>query len=374
MGKHKHKRREEYPQDLNNNGYMGSYNNTQMNMNPQNGAMGMQMGNGGMNQGQMNQGQMNQGQMNQGQMSMNNPNAQMGMNNMNQMNNMNNMNQMNNMNPMNMGNNQGQMNMMNNPLGALLGGGGLNGIMQLLSTLGLGDLGQGFGGGGLSSSGIPGLGQGSGGDILSMLTGQGGGGDILSSMLTGQGGGGDILSMLTGQGGGDLIGMLGNLFGGQQQKPTTADSSYAPRGKEKPSVEEILAQIKPEDIDELQRVLSQMQSNKEEKKKDDSVEDILANLDFNAILNNINSSNIDFSNVDVGNLDIDEIMKEDEFKEEIQEVEEAEIVEENILEKEKALTEEEYIKLINILLKLIDANKIRLLKKIVDEYNKAAEK
>ncbi len=109
------------------------------------------------------------------------------------------------------------------------------------------------------------------------------------------------------------------------------------------------------------------------KKKDkESVDEILANLDFNAILNNMNNlefSRIDFSNVDLNNLDINDIIKSDEFSEEnITTVDEADIIEENIFRDEKGLTEEEYNKIINILIRLIDPNKIKLLQKIF-QYN-----
>jgi uncharacterized protein YjbI with pentapeptide repeats len=112
------------------------------------------------------------------------------------------------------------------------------------------------------------------------------------------------------------------------------------------------------------------------KKAEESVDEILANLDFNAILNNMNNmefSGVDFSNVDLNNLDINDIIKSDEFSEEnITTVDEADIIEENIFRDEKGLTQEDYNKLVNILIRLIDPNKIKLLQKILDEYNNVA--
>ena len=344
MGKHKHRRRElseGYPEQMINN-YPGGFTGQPMNGNPQqNMGQGMPMNNGNMN--------MNNNMM---------PN-QMGQNQYGNM----------GMNGGGMPQNQMNMGMMNNPLGALMGGNGnINGIVQLLSMLGLGN------GGELGQSG------GGVGDILGMLGGQQGGGDILSMLGGGQqGGGGDILSMLGGkQGGGDILGMLSNVLGmGGQQSPPSYGTTETEQAKNFSSVEEILAQIRPEDISELQRVLNNMQSEKQEdKKKDDSVEEILANLNFNAILENMNNSNVDFSNIDVNNIDIDELMQEDipqEVDVDSSDQADADIVDENILDKEKGLTEEEYIKLINVLLKLIDSNKIRLLKKIVDDYGKTTK-
>lgn len=314
MGKHKHRQREmpdNYMQDQMNNNYTNGYNG-----NPMNPAM-----------------QMNNGQMNNGQMNMQQPvNPMMGNNMMN--------NQM--QSPMN--------NQMQNSMGNMMGG---NGLAQLLSILGLG--------GGQRPQGMP------GGDILSMLTGgQGQGTDILS-MLGGQGQGADILSMLGGNegGGGDLISSLGSLLGlgGQQPVQNTEE-------KKSISLEEFLAQISDEDLNELQRAVNNMQNEKEGKKKDDSVEEILANLNFNSILENINDSNLDFSNVDISNLDIEDIIKDDDGKEAKEEYEQENIVEGNIINNEKGLTEEEYIKLINLLIRLIDPNKIKLLKKVVEDYGK----
>lgn len=309
MGKHKHRRREReenYVQEQSNNGYVGGYNGN----NPINNNMAMNAMNMAANLGAM--GMNNPMGMNN-QMGMNNPMGMMGMNNQMGMN-----------NPMGMMNGS-------NPLASLLGGmggGNFNGILDLINSLGIG---------GESS----------------------------------------------GNNGGDLIGMISSLLGGSGASNSNNNINND-QSNNYSSIEQILSQIKPEDIEQLKVLLDNMTTNNEnqesmgetrevKKKAEESVEEILANLDFNAILNNMNNtefSRIDFSNIDLNNLDIDDIIKDDELSEEnITIVDEADIIEENIFRDEKGLTQEEYNKLINMLIRLIDPNKIKLLQKILDEYN-----
>ncbi|GEM_PF-379232 len=349
MGKHKHRRSERdsgYGQTQMNGGYNGAngMNIGQMGvpnqfmgngMNP-----GMNMNQQGMNQGMMNgQGMnlnMDQGMnMNQGM----NPNMNQGMNNMG-------MNQ--NMNPMsNMGN------MMSNPLAGLLGGlgGGLggmdiNGILQLLNGFGLG--------------------------IDPALAGIFGGGN------GGSGGNLDIMQMLSGLLGGGGFGNANNDASQGQNNGVGATGS----------VDDLLSQINPSQMNLIQSILQGvgMNNNPQQnaastnvERKDDSLEDILANLDFNSILSNMNSESsmgMDFSNVNnesLDDIDIDQVANGEDFDGNMGEVKDADIVEENILSKEKELTKDEYKKLINILIKLIDPNKIRLLQRVFDQYEKKVE-
>lgn len=348
MGKHKHRRSERdlgYGQPQMNGGYNGTngMNTGQMGMSNQfmgngmNPAMNMnQQGmNPGMNPGMMNGQGMNpnidQG-MNQGM----NPNINQGINSMG-------MNQ--NMNPM------GSMgNMMSNPIASLLGGLGgglggtdLNGIIQLLNGFGLG-----------IDPGLAGLfGGGSGGSL-------------------------DIMQMLSG-----LLG--GGGFGNTNNAVSQGQSSV---GKSPGSLDELLSQINPNQINLIQSILQGVgvNSNPQQstvetsgEKKDDSLEDILANLDFNSILNNLNSENsisMDFSNIDnesLDDIDINQVASGEEFDENMGEIKDADIVEENILNKERELTKDEYKKLINILIKLIDPNKIRLLQKVFNQFEKKTE-
>lgn len=309
MSRHKHRRRDEMDgfgsaQGIN-NGYMNQQGNPMMN----------QMGAQGVNpmQGQMNNPM--QGQMNNGMGGGMNPNMQQP-----------------NMNPM-MGGQQPNMGM-NNPMGNMFGGGGMNNIMQLLSSLGLADPSQ-----------MAGLSQ------------------ILGGNGVGAGNGGqapDIFSMIN-----SLLNM-GGVQGNQGQAQTVNNSEAASAS----TIEELLAKIKPEDIAELQRVLNNMQQNQEGQQQaqpqtppeEVKVDDILSNLDFNSILDNLNNSELDLSGTDVDNLDVSE--------ENIKTVNEEDIIEENVVKTERELTVDEYKKLVNVLVRLIDPNKIRLLQKIVDDYNK----
>ena len=360
MGKHKHRRRDrdsEYVQQPMNQGY----NNVNMGMNPgQMGGQNQYMQNG-MNQG------MNMNNLGQGM----NPNMDSGMNNMG----MNNMGMNQNMNPMNMMGN----NMMNNPLLGLLGslgglgggnpGGGpdMNGIMQMLN---------GFGGG--NPSGGPDM-----NGIMQMLNGFGLGMDpsmanLLGGAMGGNGGNFDIMQMLGG--------LLGGLGGTNTAPAQSQVNNETPTSS---SFDELLTQISPEQMRTIQGILQglgmnsfQQQSTSTQyqtEKKDDSLEEILANLDFNSILNNLDNQSffgMDFTNINgdiLEDIDVEDIVNGAETDEDMGEVRDADIVEENILNKEKELTKDEYRKLINVLIKLIDPNKIRLLQKVFNEYEKRVE-
>lgn len=359
MGKHKHRR--------NDSGYSGQ----SMNQGFGNGNMGMNSGqmNGqnqyvqnGMNMNQQGMGNQGQGMNNQGQGM--NPNMDMGMSQgMNQgfnsgMNQgMNNAAMNQNMNPMNM-----MGNMMNNPLLGLLGGlGGLggngggmpdmNGIVQLLNGFGFG----------IDPS------------IANLL----GGG--LGGALGGNGGNLDMMQMI-----GSLLG--GNLGGGSQAQPQSQPNTARPANS---PFDDLLTQISPDQMRMIQGILQglgingfQQQSapaQNQTERKEESLEEILANLDFNAILNNLDNESffgMDFTNVNgdsLDDIDVDDIVNGEAFDENMGEVKDADIVEENILNKEKELTKEDYKKLINILIKLIDPNKIRLLQKVFNEYEKKVE-
>lgn len=359
MGKHKHRRHD--------SGYTGQ----QMNQGYNNGNMGM-------NPGQMNPGQMNQGQMNmQNQYMQNgmNMNSQ-GMNNQGQGMNaamegamaqamgqgmnqginqgMNNMGMNQNMNPMNM-----MGNMMNNPLMGLLGGLGGNG------------------------GGMPDM-----SGIIQLLNGFGFGIDpsianLLGGGMGGNGGNFDMMQML----GSFLGGNSGGNMGGVNQA-TPQSQGTSTRGTGSP-FDDLLTQISPDQMRMIQGILQglgingfQQQSTQAPsptEKKEESLEEILANLDFNSILNNLDNQSffgMDFTNVNsdsLNDIDVDDVVNGDDYDESIGEVKDADIVEENILSKEKELTQEDYKKLINILIKLIDPNKIRLLQKVFSEYEKKAE-
>lgn len=342
MGKHKHRRRDSgYASQPMNPGY----NNVNMGMNPgQMGGQNQYMQNG-MNPG-MNMNQ--QGMNNQGQgMS---PNMDSGMAQA--------MNQgMNNMGMNNMGMNQNMMgNMMNNPLLGLLGG--------------LGGLG-GNGGGMPDMNGITQLLNGFGIDpsIANLL----GGG------MGGNGGGFDMLQMLGGLLGGNLGGTNPAPSQGQGNGARPTDSSF----------DELITQISPEQMRMIQGFLQGLGMNQyqqqatqapnQSEKKEESLEEILANLDFNSMLNNLDSQSffgMDFTNVSgdaLDDIDVDEVINGEEFDENMGEIKDADIVEETIINKEKELNKEEYKKLINILIKLIDPNKIRLLQKVFNEYEKKVE-
>ena len=239
----------------------------------------------------------------------------------------------------NMGMNQG-VNLNNNPISSLLGGilgPEFNGIIQLLNGIGVGSD---------QNSGL--------GSLLNLL-----------------GGNNDNL---------DIMQMLSNLLGGSQSTSQNyGDNRSTPR-----SIDELLDNINPNQMNLIQSLLQGMsgvsnQPQKEEEqgakveKKDDSLEDILANLDFNAILNNINNDSnldLDFSNINLDDIDLDKVTNNEGFEENISEVRDADILEENIVNDGKEFTKDEYDKLINILIKLIDPNKIKLLQKVFNAYEK----
>lgn len=356
MGKHKHRRRDSgyVQQPMNqgfNNGNMGM-NSGQINGQNQYAQNGM---NPGMNMNQQGQGMNGQGQginsnmdlgMSQGMNQGFNSGMNQGMNNaaMNQ-------------NPMNM-----MGNMMNNPLLGLLGG--------------LGGL------GGNSGGGMPDM-----NGIVQLLNGFGFGIDPSIANLLGGGMGGngsnggnfDMMQML-----GSLLG--GNLGGGSQAQPQSQASGSSPTNS---PFDELLTQISPDQMRTIQSILQglgingfQQQSapaQNQPERKDESLEEILANLDFNAILNNLDDQSffgMDFTNVNsdsLDDIDVDDIVNGEAFEENMGEVKDADIVEENILNKEKELTQDDYKKLINVLIKLIDPNKIRLLQKVFSEYEKKVE-
>jgi hypothetical protein len=183
-------------------------------------------------------------------------------------------------------------------LGDMLGGGsggGMNGIAGLLSSLG------GLGGGG-------GNGMGS---LLSGLMGGGGqsqGGDPLAAL----GGIGGIMSALQG---------LGSVQPQQQKTPQPQTQTQAqPQGL---NLKEMLSNISESDMDALREVFNELLNNENKKveqkleatgrkvqKNEQSIDQILSNLDFNSILNSINNmdlSNIDFENFDLNNFNIDDI-------------------------------------------------------------------
>ena len=345
MGKHKHRRRERdsgYVQPQMNGGYNG------MNMGMNQGTMGgqNQFIPNGMNPGMnMNQNGMMNGQgmfpgMDQGMFSGMDQGMNIGMNQ-----GMNNLGMSQNMNPMNSLNS-----MMNNPIASLLGNMGgsggpdLNGIIQLLNNFGLG--------------------------IDPSLAG-----------LFGGGNGGNF----------DIMQLLGGLLGGLGSQSSPASPTQSPNTMEGAQTQgyfdDLVAQITPDQINMIQGILQGFGINNTQQqntastaangeRKEDSLEEILANLDFNSILSNLNDENffgLDFTNVNSDSLDdinVDDVVNSEEFDEDMGEVKDADIIEENILNKEKELSKEEYKKLINILIKLIDPNKIRLLQKVFSEYEK----
>lgn len=317
MGKHKHKKREreaEFIQPQMNNGYMNGVN---MGINPQVMGVPNQFMVNGINPG-MN---MNQTGVVNGQ----GMNMDLGMNQ-----------------NANMGINQG-INSNSNPLSSLLGGllgPEFSGIIQLLNGIGLG-------------------------------SDQNGG---LGSLLSLLGGNNDNL---------DIMQMLSSLLGGSP----SASQNYRGSTSTPNSIDELLANINPNQMNLIQSLLQGMsgisnQPQKEEdqaskvEKKDDSLEEILANLDFNAILNNINNDNnldLNFSNINLDDIDLERVTNNEGFEEDISEVRDADILEENIVNDGKEFTKDEYEKLINILIKLIDPNKIKLLQKVFNAYEKQVD-
>jgi len=167
-----------------------------------------------------------------------------------------------------------------------------------------------------------------------------------------------------------------------QQKPTQTQAQTQSQGF---NLKEMLSNISESDMDALREVFNELLNNenkkveqkidtsvKKAKNNEQSIEQILSNLDFNSILNSINSmdlSNIDFENFDINNFNIDDItfnaeQNDDELN--IKNVDDQDIIEENtFINKNKKLSEDELYDIINVLVRLIEPSKIATLQKFL---------
>jgi hypothetical protein len=200
----------------------------------------------------------------------------------------------------------------------------------------------------------------------------------------GQSQGGDPLAALGGIGGiMNALQGLGSVQPQQQKTPQPQTQTQAqPQGL---NLKEMLSNISESDMDALREVFNELLNNenkkveqklestgKKVKKNEQSIEQILSNLDFNSILNSINNmdlSNIDFYNFDLNNFNIDDISFNTEDNDDdlnIKNVEDHDIVEENIfINKNKKLSEDELYDIINVLVRLIEPSKLTTLQKFL---------